>query len=507
MLKLLIVDDEEMICQAIANIIDWKSYNIQLVGTCTDGVEAYHTILDECPDIVITDIRMPGISGLELIERINRTDLCTQFVILSGYGEFEYAKRAMKCGVQHYLLKPCTETQIIDCIQEVTKDYYKVAFAGDLKPEQDSRAFHNLHKTLIRNMIREGISGTQVTDTFFDLYEHYINLTDVPYQFCSVYYLEEKNLARCLERFDDYCRKNMPEVERYAVYIQNVLLVFFPNFETSYVQLDSFFKSLDFPGQTVSVEYSRMRYTDLKTLLTVLIKKLKRYDILDFIDGTDAVPNFNYGQIVDRVNRLVPVLADKNAMGREDTVAELKKILSAISNKDFLLQLCDNIIISLGTQLPSHTLPEITDFLYQLHKEEDAVSIADAVLDHINKLSEVQSFNTKQYSPFISRLIDYIYEHYSNPDLTLKWISENYLYMNVNYVSRCFTKETGEKFSGFLMKLRVQKAKEILSTRDNEQIQNVAQLVGCGNTPYYFSKIFKKCTGLTPSAYVKKMSK
>lgn len=434
MLKLLIVDDEEMICQAIANIIDWKSYNIQLVGTCTDGVEAYHTILDECPDIVITDIRMPGISGLELIERINRTDLCTQFVILSGYGEFEYAKRAMKCGVQHYLLKPCTETQIIDCIQEVTKDYYKIAFAGDLKPEQDSRAFHNLHKTLIRNMIREGISCDQVTDTFFDLYEHYINLTDVPYQFCSVYYLEEKNLAGCLEQFDDYCRENMPEVERYAVYIQNVLLVFFPNFETSYAQLDSFFKGLAFPGQTVSVEYSRMRYADLKTLLTMLIKKLKRYDILYFIDNTEAVPNFNYGQIVDRVNRLIPVLAHKNAEGREETMMELKKILSAISNKDFLLQLSDNIIISLGTQLPSHTLPEITDFLYKLHKEEDAVIIGESVLDYINKLSEVQSLSTKQYSPFISRLMDYIYEHYSNPDLTLKWISENYLYMNVNYV-------------------------------------------------------------------------
>ena len=101
----------------------------------------------------------------------------------------------------------------------------------------------------------------------------------------------------------------MPEVERYAVYIQNVLLVFFPNFETSYAQLDSFFKGLDFPGQTVSVEYSRMRYADLKTLLTMLIKKLKRYDILYFIDNTEAVPNFNYGQIVDRVNRLIPVLA------------------------------------------------------------------------------------------------------------------------------------------------------------------------------------------------------
>ncbi|MFQ7549515.1 MAG: hypothetical protein ACLRMZ_03300 [Blautia marasmi] len=93
----------------------------------------------------------------------------------------------------------------------------------------------------------------------------------------------------------------------------------------------------------------------MKTLLTMLIKKLKRYDILYFIDGTDAVPNFNYGQIVDRVNRLVPVLADKYAEGREEIVMELKKILYAISNKDFLLQLSDNIIISLGTQLPSHT--------------------------------------------------------------------------------------------------------------------------------------------------------
>ena len=63
--------------------------------------------------------------------------------------------------------------------------------------------------------------------------------------------------------------------------------------------------------------------------------------------------------------------------------------------------------------------------------------------------------------------------------------------MNENYVSRCFTKETGEKFSSFLMNLRIQKAKEIMAARDNEKIQNVAELVGCGSTPYYFSKIFK----------------
>lgn len=211
----------------------------------------------------------------------------------------------------------------------------------------------------------------------------------------------------------------------------------------------------------------------------MLIKRIKRYDIMYFIEGTGKVPTFNYGQIVEKINHLVPLLSAGNSEERESSLRELKSILTSVSNKDFLLQLADNIIISLGTHLPSGILPEITDFLYNLHKEENMAQIPVLVLD-------------------------YIQEHYKNPDLTLKWISENYLYMNISYVSRCFTKETGEKFSGFLMNLRVQKAKEILASSGGEKIQDVAELVGCGNTPYYFSKIFKKCTGLTPSAYVKK---
>ena len=473
------IEDEEMICQAIANIIDWEKYDIRLIGTCTDGVDAYHTILDECPDIVMTDIRMPGISGLELIERISRTDLNTQFIILSGYGEFDYAKRAMKCGVRHYLLKPCTEEQIIDCIQDVTRDYYQAVSERDSEKGPNGALLKDLHKTLIQNMIREGVSLISLSDSFFESYEHYLDLTNVPYQFCCVYYLEEKNLDLCLKEFHTFRQESMPDTEVYLIYIKNILLFFFTNGESSYEELDAYFQSVSFPGETVSVDYQRQKYPDLKSLLTMLIKRIKRYDIMYFIEGTGKVPTFNYGQIVEKINHLVPLLSAGNSEERESSLRELKSILTSVSNKDFLLQLADNIIISLGTHLPSGILPEITDFLYNLHKEENMAQIPVLVLD-------------------------YIQEHYKNPDLTLKWISENYLYMNVSYVSRCFTKETGEKFSGFLMNLHVQKAKEILASSGGEKIQDVAELVGCGNTPYYFSKIFKKCTGLTPSAYVKK---
>ena len=107
MLKLIIADDERVIRESISSLIDWNSLGIELVGTCRDGIEAYHMILDESPHIVMTDIRMPGLSGLELIERIYEAHMDTQFILLSGFGEFEYAKQAMKYRVHHYLLKPC----------------------------------------------------------------------------------------------------------------------------------------------------------------------------------------------------------------------------------------------------------------------------------------------------------------------------------------------------------------------------------------------------------------
>lgn len=117
MLKLLIVDDERIIRETMATIIDWNTLDIQLIGTAKDGIEAYNIILDEYPDIVLTDIKMPALSGIELIAKIHEINPQTQFIILSGYGEFEYAKKAMQYGVKHYLLKPCNEMQIVDSIK------------------------------------------------------------------------------------------------------------------------------------------------------------------------------------------------------------------------------------------------------------------------------------------------------------------------------------------------------------------------------------------------------
>lgn len=121
MLRLIIVDDEKIIRESIRSLIDWESLGIEVVGVCKNGLEAYDAILDSYPDIVLTDIKMPGLSGLELIEKLNDTRENIQFIILSGYSEFEYAKQAMRFGIRHYLLKPCNENQIIEAIEDVKR--------------------------------------------------------------------------------------------------------------------------------------------------------------------------------------------------------------------------------------------------------------------------------------------------------------------------------------------------------------------------------------------------
>lgn len=498
MLKLLIVDDEEIICNTIANIIDWHSYGITLIGTCLDGVDAYHTILDESPDIVMTDIRMPGISGLELIERISKTDLTTQFIILSGYGEFDYAKHAMKYGVQHYLLKPCEEEQIIACIQEI---------ASKASLMHQSTLPKNLQQILVHNMISEGILFPQLPESFFDSYEQYIDLTESPCQYCCIYYLEKKNLEQCLATMNAYFEQHAPALTMYRIYISNILIFFFPNYEFDYSDMDRFLRSLSFREQTTMISYERISYPNLKSLLNILIAKLRRYDILYYINDSHITPNFNYEPIVSQANHLIPALRCDDPQTRGAASEELANLLGSISSRDFLMQLSSQVLINLSTQSAAGSLSEMTNFLSSLHQEQNPDAIRSYVLKKAAEITTLSITPAARYSVFIEKTLRYLDEHVSEPNLTLKWISENYLYMNFNYVSRCFVKETQQTFSTYLTNLRIQKAKEIFVSQDDEKVRNVAELVGCGNNPYYFSRIFKKCTGMTPTAYMRKINR
>lgn len=111
-MKVLIADDEVKVCKLLVNLVDWASLGLEIVGIANDGHTACSMIETLKPDIVITDIRMPGFNGIELIDYIKKRFSQIHFIIISGYRQFEYASQAIKYGVEDYLLKPLKKTEI-----------------------------------------------------------------------------------------------------------------------------------------------------------------------------------------------------------------------------------------------------------------------------------------------------------------------------------------------------------------------------------------------------------
>lgn len=506
MLKLIIADDERIIRESISTLIDWESLGIELIGLCSDGIEAYNMILDECPDIVLTDIRMPGLSGLELIERISQTDLNIQFVLLSGFGEFEYAKQAMKYKVHHYLLKPCNEEQIIESMQDVIKEHYHQKAFQDLQNKQKMMTA-NLHYSLLSNILRERTYSPGPSSFSWDDYAGFMDFYNTSYELCFLYFLEEASLTATLAEIYSYMKKHAPGISVYSLYVKNTLILFFESYQISYDQMDTFFRSLSPVEQETDLEYRRMSFASLASLLEMVISKVRRYGVIYFMNGLKPVPICNYNSLIAKLEELTTqLLQPSGAAGRERSLEELRGILEGIGDPEFLKQAGSRVILRLTAESRFQSPLDSTEFLMSLNQKNDVESLRTAFFDKISQMVMEPADTGKNYSPFIEDVMKYVDENISNPNLTLKWIAETYLFMNVDYVSKRFIKETGQKFSNYLTSLRIQKARQLLAEGHSEQIQWVAQQVGCGNNPQYFSQIFKKSTGLTPSAYAKKIN-
>ena len=144
MIKTLIVDDEVWVCRLIENLVDWREMGFELVGTADNGQLAYDMIVERQPELVITDIRMPGFSGLELIEKIKTVFPETLFVVISGYSDFSYARQALENGVFSYLLKPIDRTELGNMLVRVRKNL-------------EMRADRELENNLVKDRLRQSL--------------------------------------------------------------------------------------------------------------------------------------------------------------------------------------------------------------------------------------------------------------------------------------------------------------------------------------------------------------
>lgn len=492
MLKLIIADDESIIRETISRIIDWRENDIELVGLCKNGLEAYDAILDESPDIVLTDIRMPGMDGLELIRRISATDLNTQFIILSGYGEFEYAKTAMKYGVKHYLLKPCNELQILESVRDIAKDCYRKSTGI-----ASSKTTSNLYNHVLFSILNDALYQNRSCHELLETYNPYMDFHFTPYRLLYVYFLEQEHLSDMLSALKTYSEKHFPTITIHGIYVNHTLLLFFRDFAGNLQDFKNYISAMKFDGDRIRPETEEHAFKNLQTLLEVVLEKVKRYSMIYYINDFRPLPSCNYSYIIKETEKLAAISME----GDENAIDTLIELMNGIDNLAFFKQLANALMLKITAANAALSTVDLTEWMLQENQEIDLESLKLSLADRLRRLLNTRP-KEGNLSSTVAQICDYVNAHLSDSNLTLKMIAEQHLFMNTDYVSKKFQRETGSRFSNYLTDMRIERAKRLLASADADKIQSIAEQVGCGNNPQYFSQLFKKKTGMTPTAYL-----
>lgn len=216
-----------------------------------------------------------------------------------------------------------------------------------------------------------------------------------------------------------------------------------------------------------------------------------------FVNNDHALCTCNYTAITQETENYCRAISEGDAAA----MSGLMELISDIMDIRFLKQLSGSMFLKITLGNPNISGSGLTEWLMQAEGETDLSALKESVFQKLTEVVESGS-RTETVSSMTRQIFTYIKENLENPNLTLKYIAEQHLYMNVDYVSRKFQKETGIRFSDYLTNERIQKAKEYIETDGMDRISDIAERVGFGNNPQYFSQLFKKKTGMAPSAYI-----
>lgn len=499
MLRLLIVDDEEIIRESLAAIADWPQIGYELVGTAANGMDAYDILRDEYPDVVITDIRMPVLDGIELIERARSLDPGIRFIILSGYGDFDYARQAMRFGVRHYLLKPTDRQQVLDALNDIREDHLR---SQQLAEQENQLRVSNVLFTLQKCLLVEALHSHGELGRTLDKYRNVMEFPSKTLQLCICSYLEEANLRQFLR-----------DVERFGgqlvfpvIYVNHVavLMTGFTNLAAQTMFAENV-RDLQYRGQKVPLDVHLQEFSDFPTLLATMLAKIRRYGRILLGSQTQEV------QEISNRTGMLPLeswaLRIQSAKGVEDLRAVLSEAYEPMEGVPQAVTMAINLSMCLRTELAEageRSREMLPQFIDELGRCGSIPEVSERTLLHLMSVMGRDPHEAGTVKSSMESLKQYIDQHLHEDNLSLKWLAENHLYVSVGYLSKLFTKEVGERFSDYLNTRRMEKAKKLLLTYSSGNIRDVAEAVGFGSNPRYFGQVFKKYTGMTPSEFVER---
>ncbi len=517
MCKIIIVDDEKLLRQGFLHMTDWAAHGFQVIGEAANGSEALQLIADTHPDIVVTDIRMPVMNGIELTRIIKEKFPAIQVIILSSYNDFDYVRETLTLGALDYVLKPKMEyKELLNLLQKAKQKISLFNTESPKKLEPSREQSDNLRQLFLKNLvsnkhldqidtIRENLqlyaldlkeTGMFILYLIFDR-----NIGTLEYQQietvlqtalgtsakpCSFLYNDQSygvilnDIPNEPSGRDGLCRQLLEHVQRnYGLGLWIIISDPFDGFQNIQPNFHRLFQLSQF---CFYFNCNRMlRNSDIPHCLSIVDFDTKALD--------NAIEKLDFTGLYEQM-KTVP--EEKIASGTYIDPYVLKK---------FFIEGCFNLIRKLNElRLGSEAIAQKKFSYFKNLEVARSYSELLQILQEILGEIEQNLFIAKESSsPIIRRIIGYIMQNYTS-EISLNSVAQIF-HLNKSYLCELFKQQTGENFNDFLVTVRIEKAKQLL--RDPEHnIGTVCNLVGYSN-PSYFGQVFKNIVGLTPSEYSK----
>ena len=479
---LLIVDDEEIEREGMAQFIPWDSYEMKVVSTARNGAEGLEKIAKYRPDLAIVDIKMPVMNGIEMIRQAREQYPDMTFVVLSGYGDYEFTSQAMELGVRHYILKPCDESKMIPVL---------------------NKAFAELEETLERNAHSEKMETEARLlkpyareQLFRDLLLGKAQASSGARQLLSGLGGEQRTVLL----LDFRLKCGFDSLERYVV--GNMLGDLLPDgtlLMTTGIDRD------------VLVLTDAMAEPSVETAVQVLKKEFKRFETLPMLSSASRTGTLAELSVLFRqVQELLQLNPDENetALLRPSQNAALPETVNEIFDIRALRQagsyeeLLRELALAFARMEAKNYRPRQRQQLCELAWKllfEDKAAPEDSLPAWADALTAAWSLpqpDARSREIFLA-----IYENLSDPDFSLQTIAQQRLFMSEDHLRRIFSQMTGERFSAYLEHARITQAQRLLEFQPDMKISRLAELVGYPLDGQYFSKVFRKLCGVTPTEY------
>lgn len=516
---LLIADDEAEIRAGLRNIIDWKEYNIDLVGTAGNGAEALEMIRYYEPDIVITDIQMPVLGGLEMIARARGEQFDCLFVILSGYDDFHYAQTAIKQGVNDYILKPIDTQEFIDLIRRLSGEVllkrnihqHQVRMSRKLNAANKAIRQQNFISELLREELSEAQIAAVLQNEQMPVKNHAVAAVIV--------YLYGQDLASLAD--DEEIKGSIPLTldflnlycqARPAIYAQldRSAIVIVQNADSPEALLEEVKKLIRALKSERDIQAFGAAGTIVASLKNInesfrIASQAASWHIYPQLgEAADASVLLSVGsQHLIKDERIINDIKSGNADALKANFERYTKALffTEFPPPAYLFSMYNFLIMDVRSQLAEMNLKSYTGDAYQAMRQFDTLAeiknwVLMILLEFANEFSVSQA---RLHDPLIQKAVEFITANIFNK-VAAEDVCRHIGYSS-SYFSKYFRQKTNLNLRDYILDLKITCAQEQLKSNDHSP-KEVAIMLGYEEYSS-FSRAFKARTGFSPSDYQK----